>query len=124
MDNERLTENFARIGARVKVKVTAPRIVGQRIAIDIARDRRGAFFELRVQPRETLAIDAIDVRARERHLLLAVRDEDRLGLPIGGGERFLCGHDERAWFVAAVPKGRGASNVALAMDALKPREVW
>jgi len=34
----------------------------------------------------------------------------------------LCGHDERAWFVAAVP-GRSASNVMTAMEALKPASV-
>jgi len=36
-------------------------------------------------------------------------------------DRFLCGHDEREWFVAAVPGG--ASSVAQAKVALLPREV-
>ena len=38
--------------------------------------------------------------------LLSVCDADRRsGLPEAGAEKqkFLCGHDERAWFVAAVP---------------------
>ena len=34
-------------------------------------------------------------------------------------QKFLCGHDERAWFVAAVP-GTSVSNVITAMEALKP----
>jgi len=38
------------------------------------------------------------------------------------GGKFLCGHDERHWFVAAVP-GRGVSNVRTAMEALKPAAV-
>jgi hypothetical protein len=36
-------------------------------------------------------------------------------------DRFLCGHDERAWFVAAVPGT--ASTVRQAKDALQPRIV-
>jgi hypothetical protein len=54
---------------------------------------------------------------KQRHLLLLVRkaaDKPRL-------DRFLCGHDEREWFVAAVP-GR-ASSVRQAMDALQPEAV-
>lgn len=116
MDTELLEKKFRRMGARVKVHAGAT----QRVAIDIGHDRRGEFFDVTVG--EHVTIDAIDVRPRERHLLLAAHDEDRLGLPMGQGQRFLCGHDERAWFVAAVPEGRPASNVAMAMDALKPRE--
>ena len=33
--------------------------------------------------------------------------------------RYLCGHDEREWFVAAVP-GNSVANVRQAMEALKP----
>ena len=33
--------------------------------------------------------------------------------------KFLCGHDERHWFVAAVP-GRSVATVRSAMEALKP----
>ena len=36
-------------------------------------------------------------------------------------DRFLCGHDEREWFVAAVPGG--ASSVRQAMDSLQPKDV-
>ena len=51
---------------------------------------------------------------KERHLLLTVRDGQQF-------DRFLCGHDEREWFVAAVPGG--ASSVRQAMDALQPHGV-
>jgi hypothetical protein len=53
----------------------------------------------------------------QRHLLLLVRkpgEKPQL-------DRFLCGHDEREWFVAAVPGG--ASSVRQAMDALQPKDV-
>jgi hypothetical protein len=119
MDTQLLCEKFGRLGARVKVD-RGPGVAG--VAIDVRSDRRGEYFDLRVPA--SMTADALDVRARERHLLLAVRDETAWGAPAAGaGQRYLCGHDERAWFVAAVPGGRGASNVALAMDALKPREV-
>ncbi len=37
---------------------------------------------------------------------------------------FLCGHDERHWFVAAIPESARARTVQEAKDALKPAEVW
>jgi hypothetical protein len=38
--------------------------------------------------------------------------------------KFLCGHDERAWFVAAIPESATVRNVQDAKDALKPAAVW
>jgi hypothetical protein len=35
-------------------------------------------------------------------------------------DKFLCGHDERHWFVAGVPDGASASTVVTAKEALKP----
>ncbi len=37
-------------------------------------------------------------------------------------QKFLCGHDERHWFVCAVP-GASVSNVKAAKEALQPQEV-
>src|SRR5262249_54068987 len=37
--------------------------------------------------------------------------------------KFLCGHDERHWFVAAIPEAAPVGTVAQAMEALKPAEV-
>src|SRR6476469_6181618 len=102
MDIEKLIEKFGRLGARVKV--TEARDVG-RVSVDIRRDRKGEFFDLRVRggdATEPVCVDAIDVRPRERHLLLSVCNADpRTGLPEAGAakQKFLCGHDERAWFV-------------------------
>ena len=115
MDSALLIEKFEKMGARAKL---APELPADRVRIDIRRDARGEYFEVACRPGVT--VDALDVRRRDRHLLLAARDTDAVGLPVGAGQRFLCGHDERAWFVAAVPEGRPASNVAQAMDALKP----
>lgn len=53
----------------------------------------------------------LQVDVKDRHLLLLAKD---------GGEkfRFLCGHDERDWFVAAVPEP--VSTIDAAKDSLKP----
>ena len=57
----------------------------------------------------------IDLRRRDRHLLLRAQEER-------GNQFFLCGHDEQHWFVAGVP-GSDLTSVAGAMEALKPPEV-
>lgn len=87
-------------------------------AIDIQKDRRGEFFELRVtrELRETIEVTVLQAKPHERHLLLFVKKRGDLEK-----DRFLCGHDERAWFVAAVPGT--ASTIAQAKEALKPQEV-
>jgi len=88
-------------------------------SLDIQRDGKGEFFELRVPTHlsETLDVTVTQSEPKRRHLLLFVRkpgDKPQL-------DRFLCGHDEREWFVAAVPGG--ASSVRQAMDALQPAPV-
>lgn len=60
-------------------------------------------------------LEVPDVQARQRHLLLMVRTPGERQ-----ADRFLCGHDERSWFVAAVP---GGGTVRQAFEALKPPEV-
>jgi len=57
----------------------------------------------------------VDVDRSDRHLLLLVRDGEEKS-------KFLCGHDDRHWFVAAVPEdARGVTGVAAA--ALQPQLV-
>lgn len=87
--------------------------------MDLRRDGNGQFFELRVPTHlnESLNISVMQAAPQERHLLLAVRNtSDKPQL-----DRFLCGHDEREWFVAAVPGG--ASSVHQAMHELQPSVV-
>lgn len=88
-------------------------------AIDIQRDRDGEFFELRVPEvlRDSLDLTVLQAEPKQRHLLLLVRREGAQKQL----DRFLCGHDERKWFVAAVPSG--VSSVAQAKEALKPEPV-
>ena len=113
MDTVLIKGKFARMGARLKLDATRrPESV-----IDIGRDRRGEFFAID-RGRET-EIQVLDVRPAQRHLLLQLVDGDGPRLK----HKFLCGHDERHWFVAAVPWGTRSANVVQAMEALKPETV-
>ncbi len=127
MNAKHIESKFAAMGARLKVREVPSRWQrGDRrwidpldFAVDIQRDSRGEFFELRVPTHLSESLEATVQQAepKQRHLLLLVRksaDQPRL-------DRFLCGHDEREWFVAAVPGG--ASSVRQAMDALQPKDV-
>jgi len=71
-----------------------------------------------VRPDAAAALElvALDVQPERRHLLLMAK---RLDAATDEKRKFLCGHDERHWFVAAVPES-GAATVEQAMEALKP----
>ena len=89
--------------------------------IDIGHDRHGEFFD--IQADEAADVDVLDVQPKDRHLLLMVRQPaDRPGLP-DTKDKFLCGHDERHWFVAGVPEKAPVSTVVTAKEALKPDAV-
>jgi hypothetical protein len=140
MDPELLPRHFHRLGARALVCPGAPGSTD--ITFDVERDRRGERFVVRLPNDEPLPrydrrgrrlfwprradpapmapreVEVLDVRPKERHLLVLTRDG------FGAKHRFLCGHDERHWFVAAIPeKARGVTNVVRAMEALRPEEV-
>jgi hypothetical protein len=100
---------FQRMGARVRTRVV-PAPAGP-VAIDVVRDRRGETFDIGI--REDVGVQVIDVDPRDRHLLLLARvDAEK--------PRFLCGHDERHWFVAAIPEATPVSTVEDAKLALRP----
>ena len=119
MDTTDLLTKFARIGARVKVAdrpSRRSRIPAGVLSLDVQADRSGEFFEV-VSPGGTYPeVAVLDVQPADRHLLLMVRE---------GGEKhkYLCGHDERHWFVAAVPETAPVGTVRQAKEALKPAEV-
>ncbi|HEX9824933.1 MAG TPA: hypothetical protein VGB51_11165 [Actinomycetota bacterium] len=100
-------ERFTKIGARARV-LEARRLTGLRV--DVRTDRRGELFDLWVP--DDVRLDVLDLQPRDRHLLLMARGEEK--------SRFLCGHDERHWFAAAVPERIPVTTVAQARDALKP----
>src|ERR1041384_5927778 len=116
MDTELLSKKFGQMGARVKVEPFVSNIYrNDRGGIDIKADANGEYFDIRVEANDNVDYEVIDTRPDLRHLLLMARRER-------GKQKFLCGHDERHWFVCAVP-GESVSNVVSAMEALQPREV-
>lgn len=117
MDVNVLQRQFARIGARAQVRwLDGPRVRGS-VALDIARDRFGELFQIRIEKDSAVDVEVVHAEPRQRHLLLMSRSET------DEKHKFLCGHDERHWFVAAVPETSAASTVRTAMEALKPSEV-
>jgi hypothetical protein len=115
MSSETLERRFGAVGARLKV---AERPWRGEPRIDIRRDGRGEYFDLRFGGGDhEVEFEVVDVRPRDRHLLLLARiGEDK--------SKFLCGHDERHWFVAAIPEAaRGVTGVVTAKAALQPQAV-
>jgi hypothetical protein len=109
MNTDILQRHFAAIGARLKIE--APYLGDPRI--DVLADSRGEHFAISFiggTPRE---LEVVDLDRPGKHLLLLARGEEK--------SKFLCGHDERHWFVAAVPEDvRGVTGVATAKAALQP----
>lgn len=130
MDTTSIISAFERIGARARFapplfqrqwSQSERRIVNSVVdagfSIDIQKDREGEFFQLRSSSSSDLLV--LDFDKRDRHLLL-------MSQPTAGGafkSKFLCGHDERHWFVAGVPEAAPVGTVIAAKQALKPLQV-
>ncbi len=127
-----LNRYFSRMGARVKVLEAIPpgrrwNMIrsyeeSPRISFDIRRDKQGEYFEIRTVPGSVQEIVVLNIQPREKHLLLLSRQFGEQGEFLAK-QKFLCGHDERHWFVAAIPENEPVSTVAGAKIALKPEEV-
>jgi hypothetical protein len=118
MDTNLLNTKFARIGARLKVaeRTSLRRRTSGVISLDVQADRKGEFFEIGRPKGAEVEIAVLDVQPADRHLLLLVREgKDK--------RKFLCGHDERHWFVAGIPETAPVGTVRQAKEALKPGEV-
>ena len=118
MHPAQLSTPFSRMGARLRLGELRPtdvRARNQPLTLDVRSDVAGEFFDIRLHSGARLELDVVDLRRRDRHLLLRAQEER-------GSHFFLCGHDEQHWFVAGVP-GSDLTSVAAAMEALKPPEV-
>jgi hypothetical protein len=113
----KLAQKFERLGARVKFDL----LNEGELRLDVRRDEEGEFFDPRFNLKAVSELQALDVQPKDRHLLLMARLPDQPKEL--QKQKFLCGHDERAWFVAAVPNTGGVSTIRTAMEALKPRAV-
>ncbi len=116
MNANLITRQFEKIGARAQLQTDRGRFPITGVSIDIGRDTDGEFFDITLGRNDTPDLRVVDARPRLRHLLLMSEQND-------GKHKFLCGHDERHWFVAAVPERASVSNVQTAFDALKPAAV-
>ena len=113
MYGKALRNKFAAMGARAQVDVTE-----DRCEIGIVTDSDGERFDLRLPQDGSVEAKVLDLQAAERHLLLSIHDRQ-----FNETQKFLCGHDEFHWFVAAVPDNSEPGKVEEAMEALKPRAV-
>lgn len=118
MDIRLLNKKFECIGARLLVADRPARRVRSSglLSLDIGFDRHGDFFEITPPAGTGSQVEVLDVQPADRHLLLLIREN-------GDKNKYLCGHDERHWFVAAIPEAAAVGTVRQAKEALKPAEV-
>jgi hypothetical protein len=119
MDTAFLQRHFGRIGARLRLTegvVPRRRANSGIVTLDVLKDSKGEFFDISTLPHAKAEVEVLDVQPSDRHLLVLVRENSQK-------HKFLCGHDERHWFVAAVPESAPVGTVRQAKEALKPVEV-
>lgn len=128
-EDERVRKRFKIFSKRYKqnpVRFRRPPELPNDITIDIRKIGKKEVFVLDTYDNSNLEVSIIDTNKDIQHLLLMVTDltikkNDTSGKP--RISKFLCGHDERHWFVASIPESANATNVRDAIQALKPQEV-
>jgi hypothetical protein len=132
MNDELLVEKFEKMGARLKIRTTFPRRgwgdFGNAVpTFNILTDNRGEYYDMRYTlgvDMERAEVQILDLQPKDRHLLLMVKTPEIREGTGNNKSKFLMGHDERHWFVAAVPeKITGVSRVIQAKQALQPMDV-
>lgn len=119
MEDNQVVKAFNRMGARARVYQN-PRVSG--LSLNVLTDKHGEFFDVIVNPdfAKNAEVLAVDVQPKDRHLVLMVKyPSERQG--VDNKDKFLCGHDERHWFVA--PVGPAVTSVAKAKESLRPNIV-
>jgi hypothetical protein len=113
MDIATLERAFARLGASARFRPMLRRASRAPLSIDVVAEHGRELFDIEFNAQAHA--HAVSVAPHARHLLLHALTPDS-DEPF----KFLCGHDERHWFVAGIPNDRGVRDVATAMEALKP----
>ncbi len=117
MKNNDLKRHFDTMGARVKFRLPdkgtrwQPAPSPDYFTIDIQADKGGEYFDI-TQGEDAPEFELLQAQPKAQHLLLYTKD----------GRRFLCGHDERHWFVSAI-RGK-VSTVRAAKQSLLPQAIW
>lgn len=106
-----IVKSFNKIGAKVHFN-GAPDGTG--VSLNIITKEREEIFEIRAD--NSIELMTLEVIPKDRHLVLFARQIGPNGDTIDK-HHFLCGHDERHFFVAAVER---VSTVAEAKASLKP----
>jgi hypothetical protein len=126
---ESLEKSFNKMGAHVRISTEPLRRWPSAfwdpkdapLSIDIRRGKEGEYFDLRINPVSTGDIQILEVQPKDRHLVLMAKQQ--VGNNRFEKSKFLCGHDERHWFVAAIPETASVTTVQQAKEALKPGAV-
>ncbi len=105
-----ILKKFEEIGAKVRIEENSNSISNFRMNI-IERKSEEVFFISLKKP--IIELQVLQTRKDINHLLLMVKDNE-----IGTQEKFLCGFDERHWFLVGVDDN--VRNVDHAMLSLKP----
>jgi hypothetical protein len=131
MDEFSLQRQFESMGASLKITVLSDGTWLAQHRRPVSRDKTPVDYQLDVVAlprgevftlsfRQGLAgkldVRVVALRPRQRHLVLLVARP-------GEKHKFLCGHDERHWFVAGLPDSRPVRTVPDALEALKPEGV-
>jgi hypothetical protein len=106
-------QHFQVMGADVDVAA-----FGERFEIGIDQGEHGETFCLRFPSDGSVTAKVLDADRYQRHLLLNVVHRG-----LGVSQKYLCGHDEFHWFVAALPEKSAAATLPQAMESLKPDAV-
>ncbi len=120
MNTRCIKEKFEKIGARIRFSELAARHgndTSDTIIVDVRSDKKGQIYDIGTRGDVDLSVP--DIQVKDRHLLLMAKifgsDQNVPAEVI----KTLCGHDEREFFAAQVPR-RKVSNVLTAKQALKP----
>lgn len=122
MRTDFIKKKFEKMGARVSFLKSSKRnrTLVFPIEIDVLRDSEGEFFSVVLDDeRNDYSLQVLDIDPKERQLLLMCNEKDSKGKPL----KYLCGHDERQWYIATIPESAGAKSIKDAMEALKPFKV-
>lgn len=126
MNVHQLPKHFNKIGAQLELNLfNQPTERWARklsdYSIDVLEEKNNERFLLNLdkQLAHQLTFIPVDIQAKQRHLLLYVKNPTAKKQHLIK-QKFLCGHDERHWFVAGVENANGITNVVKAMESLKP----
>lgn len=109
METSALKKQFSSIGARIRIDPA-----GGRFSVNVINDKNGECFVIRQGDAQEIRV--VNSSPKDRHLLIHAVTDAKM--------KFLCGHDERHWFAAAIPENfRNVTTVKTAMEALKPANV-